>query len=665
MTMTNWIDRWKKFSAGLAALFGNKRVRRIGILILGTLLLLTALFFSLRDPLLRHLVNRKITAFQNSHPGTVVQIANARFRGLSGIVCKTIHLHTPGDTLTIGLGSCTLRFRFLKLLTGRLEAHHLGITDLYIGLNDANQPARSATGRTQRSGNRPSGYGRQASELINLFFRRLPASLTIDRLAVESDLNQIHQSFRVLRLAITGPAFTTPVQVESLRERRQWRLVGTIERKARRLSVRLSSDRPGETVALPFIDRQWGLHIGFTSAFFSLKSGGWRDELLHLDGSMAIWGLTFNHPRIATGDVHLANAALTYSLDIGPDFLDLVKPTRVAFNRFSFSPRIRLKPGPAGQLAVKIEPAEFAADDFFRSLPAGLFTRLAGIRTSGTLAYGLNFFIDFTRPDDLVLESNLKTSQFRIRRFGAVDFRDVNAPFLHTVYEKDQAVRLLLVGPEDPEFRTLDQISPYLQSAVMISEDGAFFNHRGFLLEPFKKSIAANWKQGRFVRGASTISMQLVKNLYLKRHKTIARKLEEMIITWLIEENRLIPKERMFEIYLNIIEWGSMIYGIQEASRFYFGKDAADLTLAESIFLASIIPRPKRFTISFDRQGKLQPWLQNYYRNVSEKMLLRGWITQADFDTLVPDIQLQGPARFLLKGYEPVPEEPIDEETDV
>jgi len=106
------------------------------------------------------------------------------------------------------------------------------------------------------------------------------------------------------------------------------------------------------------------------------------------------------------------------------------------------------------------------------------------------------------------------------------------------------------------------------------------------------------------VRGASTISMQLVKNLFLERQKTIARKLEEMIITWLIEENRLVSKERMFEIYLNIIEWGPQVYGAQEEARFYFDKDVADLTLAEAIFMAGIIPQPKRFMVSFDAEQR-------------------------------------------------------------
>jgi membrane peptidoglycan carboxypeptidase len=151
--------------------------------------------------------------------------------------------------------------------------------------------------------------------------------------------------------------------------------------------------------------------------------------------------------------------------------------------------------------------------------------------------------------------------------------------------------------------------------------------------------------------------MQLVKNLYLTRQKTIARKLEEMIITWLIEENRLIAKERMYEIYLNIIEWGPQVYGAEAAARFYFNKDVADVTLAEAIFMASIIPRPNRFMYSFDEDQRPRPWLKAYYSDVSYKMLKREMISRQDFDTLIPDIRLKGSARFLLTNIEGPPDE--------
>ena len=105
----------------------------------------------------------------------------------------------------------------------------------------------------------------------------------------------------------------------------------------------------------------------------------------------------------------------------------------------------------------------------------------------------------------------------------------------------------------------------------------------------------------------------------------------------------------MFEVYLNIIEWGPTVYGANEAARFYFARDASRLTLPEAIFLASIIPRPKWFRSSFDTNGRLRDFNAAYYALVASKMAHKGWITEAEAARLVPEVDLRGPARRMLK----------------
>jgi membrane peptidoglycan carboxypeptidase len=182
----------------------------------------------------------------------------------------------------------------------------------------------------------------------------------------------------------------------------------------------------------------------------------------------------------------------------------------------------------------------------------------------------------------------------------------------------------------------------------MTSEDGNFYWHNGFNENAFRKSIAENYKKGRFARGGSTISMQLVKNVFLTRNKTIARKIEEALIVWLIESNRIASKERMYEVYLNIIEWGPGIYGAGEASAYYFNKKAADLTLAESIYLAMIVPRPKWFKYNFDETGKLKPHVADFYRIIANHLVRKEIITEEQKLALLPDINLAGPAKELI-----------------
>lgn len=167
-------------------------------------------------------------------------------------------------------------------------------------------------------------------------------------------------------------------------------------------------------------------------------------------------------------------------------------------------------------------------------------------------------------------------------------------------------------------------------------------------MESIQQSIAEDIKRKKFARGGSTISMQLVKNVFLNRNKTIARKIEEIIIVWLIENQGLCTKERMYEVYLNIIEWGPGVYGITDASRFYFNKKPADLTLSEAIYLASIIPKPKYFKYSFDANGGLNSSVKEFIIAIANKMLNKKMISDSELQNINTEIIISGEAKSYI-----------------
>ena len=142
--------------------------------------------------------------------------------------------------------------------------------------------------------------------------------------------------------------------------------------------------------------------------------------------------------------------------------------------------------------------------------------------------------------------------------------------------------------------------------------------------------------------------MQLIKNIFLRGNKTICRKLEEVLIVWTIENLHLVSKERMYEVYLNIIEMGPGIYGIKPASLFYFNKLPSALTLKEGIFISSIIPRPKGFRYTFVSNGILRDYLANYYKMLGGIMVRRNQISPADTINLKANIELTGDAKNYL-----------------
>jgi len=147
-------------------------------------------------------------------------------------------------------------------------------------------------------------------------------------------------------------------------------------------------------------------------------------------------------------------------------------------------------------------------------------------------------------------------------------------------------------GPYSSTWTPWGDISPYVEKALLVTEDGRFYRHDGFDDRAIESAIRENVSQGRFVRGASTISMQLAKNLYLSRKKNLARKFQEAALTLLLEQN--FQKTELLELYVNVVEFGPGVYGIRQAAEHYFATTPRDLTPAQAFFIASVLPAPTR-----------------------------------------------------------------------
>ncbi len=138
-----------------------------------------------------------------------------------------------------------------------------------------------------------------------------------------------------------------------------------------------------------------------------------------------------------------------------------------------------------------------------------------------------------------------------------------------------------------------DDISIHFKQAVLVSEDIGFFSHRGFALEEIEIALRQAWAERKPPRGASTITQQLAKNLWLSPRRSPLRKLEEAVLTWQLE--RHLDKRRILELYMNVVELGEGIYGIEAAARRYFGRSASDLSRQQAAELAAALPRPRHW----------------------------------------------------------------------
>jgi monofunctional biosynthetic peptidoglycan transglycosylase len=153
------------------------------------------------------------------------------------------------------------------------------------------------------------------------------------------------------------------------------------------------------------------------------------------------------------------------------------------------------------------------------------------------------------------------------------------------------------VSPASADFIALRDVPPLFVRTLLLAEDAGFYGHRGIDLRELPTALLTDWSRGGAARGASTITQQLAKNLFLSRDKKLGRKLEELAITFLLES--ALRKDRILEIYLNIIEWGPDLHGLRPASRTYFGCEPQALTPTQMAFLVVIIPGPIKYQSSF------------------------------------------------------------------
>jgi monofunctional biosynthetic peptidoglycan transglycosylase len=190
-----------------------------------------------------------------------------------------------------------------------------------------------------------------------------------------------------------------------------------------------------------------------------------------------------------------------------------------------------------------------------------------------SLIVGFGYYFYYSLPDVTALK------QKNPRTTALIELREMEY--------KSKGIR----NPRQQLWVPYGAISEDLKKAVLISEDAAFFSHKGIDLDEIKAALKKDWETKSFSRGGSTITMQLAKNLYLNPSKNPLRKLKEVVIARQLEDH--LSKRRILEIYLNVVEWGRNVYGAEAAARFYFGKSAAALDPLEAATLAALLPNPR------------------------------------------------------------------------
>jgi len=570
----------------------------------------------------------------------------SRFIHFNTISVSRLLLESEADSSSFGIDSLAMKFGIFSALRGHLLLKKLTCHNISL-LVDLDEPLRDslAAGGPVISP-RLSNYSLTANRIVHRLFMAIPRSLTMDtiKIVIRKDENDQLMTFR--NSTIMRGAVRSFFYVGEENESAAVLLEGSVDHK--KLSAELFAHNPDKGSCILSFPGTHPVRAGFDTLRISLSFPNYSNKQVTIKGASVFKGFSLEGEQLSSNTIFIDRFFSSFLLHIKPRSVELDSVSLVTLNRISLHPYAFITGDPQLNIALKICPVTWDAGAFFHSVPAGLFTSLTGFDASGDLNFYLDFYLNMNALDSLGFSSELSSDNFKILRYGTDDYRLLNTEFMHQFYNKGNLVASFRVGPSNSDFTSLTEISPWLKISILSSEDGSFYFHRGFNPDAIRESIIANIKEGRFVRGGSTISMQLVKNVFLTRTKTIGRKLEELLIVWIIEQNHLAGKDRMFEVYLNVIEWGPGIYGIKQASRYYFNKDPAGLTLQESLFLAGIVPFPKRFKSVFESNGCPRYWFVSYMQRMKDLMVARNRILPADTAGVGTQLILTGPASLVF-----------------
>lgn len=304
-----------------------------------------------------------------------------------------------------------------------------------------------------------------------------------------------------------------------------------------------------------------------------------------------------NHQKIANQALTLKNINLLLMIDQFEDRIELNPDSSIQFNNMTLDMKGRYNDEDGFcsllvYLSTKVE-------DLINLIPKPQVRSLPNFKSEGQICVGIS--LGFLWSDPLHYKFNLDydTEDFKIINPG-ITLSYLNNDFdFKSIINPAQPCLLKVSGANDTT-----ENQPLLAKIIQLAEDPNFYQHHGVDSYFVGIAIANNLAKRQFFKGASTISMQLIKNLYLGEEKSLARKLEELILTLLMENHFQIPKSRILAIYLQLIELGPEIYGVDKAAKFYFNKTVNELTVLECLVMSYIIPRPRFFLAALKEKSE-------------------------------------------------------------
>jgi hypothetical protein len=605
----------------------NPKYIRIALIVVISLVIIVLIggyiAYTKRDAILqREIAKAKLKA--KTAYNIDLQIGSASFTGLSTVSFSNIIVVPENRDSLLNIKKLEISVKLMPLIYGAIKLSDVDLEDGHVNLTDVNKVKNFdflfKKKKDSTDTNTKGSLAELANKLINEFLYKIPDNLNVKNFLFTFTKDTTTLKLLTTTASIKSGKLTSTINVND--GMATWHFEGMMHPSDKNIDVKLYAD--GKKVELPLIADHYHTKLNFDTISTHLTKVEREGGETRIYGSWSVSNLLINNRKLATNDIVIPNASIDANVFVGPNYISLDSSSTIHLKKLTAHPYIKYTLSPVKIYELKINTGWLNGQDVFDSFPQGMFESLAGIQVAGKLNYSLNFYLDTSNPDAVQFNSQMDRENFRIIKFGKTDLTKLNRPFVQTPYEVKSPAPPFTVGPSNPDFTPLSEIATDTRNAVMTSEDPSFYSNNGFVEESIRKSIATDFEKKKFSRGGSTISMQLIRNTFLNRDKNLARKIEEIMLVWMIENNHLMTKDRMLEVYFNIVEFGYHIYGIGAASRYYFGKTPGQLTLGESIYLASILPNPKAGLYAFMPDGTLRPGLHGYFNLIGNLMVGHG-----------------------------------------
>ncbi|SKD10360.1 Transglycosylase [Chitinophaga ginsengisegetis] len=550
---------------------------------------------------------------------------------INSVKIKPVSLYNNARNMICETGSIQVKFSWYSLLKGRIKLISVKISDCKIVINKretipANTTAKSTVVISPQDMIR--NFYKRISTRVDIAFESIPPQVNIENLEIILSGHKNVQ-VKISSFALNKRYYNTApgshqdgrFQPKGIARKLVAEKQLTVDVGNFTMVADLQTDTPSTTVTAKQLT-------------FRLSRGKDENNGISYDLETNTHDLTLHNSKVSNQQAFTCDLGLMLYAKPDSEGFHIDRQSCFHLNnlRFPFYLDHFYRENDIIELGVNLVSCQM--EDILKSFQDFTTQSLYRSSFSGTLGFfsRLRFELtnSFKREFEIKLDNNL-----RILDHGGADYSYLKQPFVHNVYDGDIAVKSINLDSGNSFFLPLDKISADLKKVIICTEDPHYYTHKGIDSEAIFLAMASNIKSRKLSRGASTITMQVVRNLFLYHRKNFQRKIEEVILTWYLEEVFSIGKDRILEIYLNIIELGPGIYGVQEAAYFYFDKPANQLTLTESLALAYIIPRPKFFLEALKMNSpKLRKNLTAHILHNSKVMLKKDIISLEEFENI-------------------------------